>query len=38
MMAVEDMGELLLSRDTQAMDRFLELIYRMVKEGERVEV
>ena len=31
MMAIEDMGELLLIRDTQAMDRFLDLIYRMVK-------
>jgi type I restriction enzyme R subunit len=36
--AFQNMGELLLSRDTQAMDKFLELIYRMVKEGERVEV
>ena len=36
--AFQNMGELLLSRDTQAMDKFLDLIYRMVKEGERVEV
>ena len=36
--AFQDMGELLLGRDTQAMDKFLGLIYRMVKEGERVEI
>jgi type I restriction enzyme R subunit len=36
--AFQSMGELLLSRDTQAMDKFLGLLYEMVKDGERIEV